>query len=389
MNRPARQFAALATVAGVALTLGAATATASATANPHAAEAPATTKSARALELRRSLDRLVAAGAPGAVALVREHGHTTRLAAGYADTRTKARMRPSDRFRVGSVTKTFVATVILQLAGEGKLSLEDSVERWLPGEVPNGATITVRQLLTMTSGIFDYLDDGDDTVLTREIADPTVRWTPRELVAIATAHAPRFAPGSAWSYSNTGYILLGQIAEQAAQRPIADSLRERIFVPAGLHATSLESGPRIAGRHAHGYDALRGKTVHDLSNLDQTWAWTAGAIVSNADDLARFYRVLLQGRLLRPDLLATMQTTVPMGGGAPRGYAYGTGISTLPMPCGLAWGHDGSTPGYLTSVLNSRNASRQVIILLNAGETALGDQTAGPARDLLTTAYCG
>jgi D-alanyl-D-alanine carboxypeptidase len=298
-------------------------------------------------------------------------------------------MRPSDRFRVGSVTKTFVATVILQLAGEGKLSLEDSVERWLPGEVPNGATITVRQLLTMTSGIFDYLDDGDDTVLTREIADPTVRWTPRELVAIATAHAPRFAPGSSWSYSNTGYILLGQIAEQAAQRPIADSLRERIFVPAGLHATSLESGPRIAGRHAHGYDSLRGKTVRDLSNLDQTWAWTAGAIVSNADDLARFYRALLQGRLLRPDLLATMQTTVPMGGGAPRGYAYGTGISTLPMPCGLAWGHDGSTPGYLTSVLNSRNASRQVIVLLNAGETALGDQTAGPARDLLTTAYCG
>src|SRR4051812_20309459 len=379
MNRPARQFAALATVAGVALALGAATA--------QAADAPAT-PSPRAAELRRSLDRLVAARAPRARALVREHGHTTQLAAGYANTRTKTRMRPSDRFRVGSVTKTFVATVILQLAGEGKLSLEDSVERWLPGEVPNGATITVRQLLTMTSGIFDYLDDGDDTVLTREIADPSVRWTPRELVAIATTHAPRFAPGSSWSYSNTGYIVLGQIAEQAAQRPIADLLRERIFVPAGLHATSLETGPRIAGRHAHGYDRLGRKTVRDVSNLDQTWAWTAGAIVSDADDLARFYRALLQGHLLRPDLLATMQTTVAMGGGAPRGYTYGTGISTLPMPCGLAWGHDGSTPGYLTSVLNSRNASRQVILLLNAGETAFGDQTAGPARNLLATAYC-
>jgi D-alanyl-D-alanine carboxypeptidase len=380
MKRSALPFAAFAIVAGVALSQAVATA--------HAADAPAT-KSTRTVELRRSLDRLVAAGAPGAVALVREHGHTTRLAAGYAETRTKTRMRPSDRFRVGSVTKTFVATVILQLAGEGKLSLEDSVERWLPGEVPNGATITVRQLLTMTSGIFDYLDDGDDTVLTREIADAKVRWTPPELVAIATAHAPRFAPGTSWSYSNTGYILLGQIAERAAHRPIADSLRERIFIPAGLHATSFESSPRIAGRHAHGYDSLRGKTVHDVSDLDQTWAWTAGAIVSNADDLARFYRALLQGHLLRSDLLATMQTTVPMGGGAPRGYAYGTGISTLPMPCGLAWGHDGSTPGYLTSVLNSRNASHQVIILLNAGETALGDQTAGPARHLLATAYCG
>jgi D-alanyl-D-alanine carboxypeptidase len=383
MNRPARRFAALATLAGVALTLGVVTA------NAHAADARAATKSARAGQLQRSLDRLVAAGAPGAVALVREHGHTTRLAAGYANTRTRTRMRPSYRFRVGSVTKTFVATVILQLAGEGKLALDDSVERWLPGEVPNGAAITVRQLLTMTSGVFDYLDDGDDTVLRREIADPSVRWTPRDLVAIATAHAPRFAPGTSWSYSNTGYILLGQIAEQAAHRPIADSLRERIFVPAGLHATSFEAAPRIAGPHAHGYDRLGGTTIHDVSNLDQTWAWTAGAIVSNADDLARFYRALLQGHLLRPDLLATMETTVPMGGGAPRGYAYGTGISTLPMPCGLAWGHDGSTPGYLTSALNSRDANRQVILLLNAGEIAFGDQTARPARHLLTTAYCG
>src|SRR3954449_10498912 len=260
MKRSALHFAALATVAAVALASAAATA--------RAADSAATTKSARAVELRRSLDRVVAAEPPGAVALVREHGHTTRLAAGYANTRTRTRMRPSYRFRVGSVTKTFVATVILQLAGEGKLALEDSVERWLPGEVPNGAAITVRQLLTMTSGVFDYLDDGDDTVLRREIADPSVRWTPRDLVAIATAHAPRFAPGTSWSYSNTGYILLGQIAEQAAHRPIADSLRGRTFVPPRLHATSLESGPRIAGRHAHGYDTLRGKSVRDVSNLD-------------------------------------------------------------------------------------------------------------------------
>src|SRR3954451_21326794 len=380
MKRSALHFAALATVAAVALASAAATA--------RAADSGATTQSARAVELRRSLDRVIAAGAPGAVALVREHGHTTRLAAGYANTRTQARMRPSDRFRVGSVTKTFVATVILQLAGEGKLSLEDSVERWLPGEVPNGATITLRQLLTMTSGIFDYLDDGDDTVLTREIADPNVRWTPPELVAIATAHAPRFAPGSSWSYSNTGYILLGQIAEQAAQRPIADSLRDRISRPAGLHARSLETTPRIAGRHAHGYDTLGGKTVRDVSNLDQTWAWTAGAIVSNADDIARFYRALLGGHLLRPDLLATMQTTIPMGAPAPRGFGYGAGIFTTPMPCGIAWGHTGSTPGYLTTVLNSRGGKRQVVLMINGGETALDRRTAEPAQRLLAAAYC-
>jgi D-alanyl-D-alanine carboxypeptidase len=382
MDRPARRLATIATVAGAALAVCVPAASA------EAAQRTAPPKAPVATGVKRSLDRLVAAGAPGAVALVREHGRTTRLAAGYANTRTKTRMRPSDRFRVGSVTKTFVATVIVQLSGEGRLSLDDSVERWVPGEVPNGGAITVRQLLTMTSGIFDYLNDGDDTVLRREISDPDARWTPQELVAIATAHAPRFAPGTSWSYSNTGYIVLGQIAEKAAGRPIADSLRDRIFIPAGLRATSFETGPRIAGPHAHGYDALRGKTLRDVSVLDQTWAWTAGAIVSNADDLARFYRALLQGRLLRPDLLATMETTVPMGGGAPGGYAYGAGIATVPMPCGTGWGHNGSTPGYLASVVNSRGAKRQVVVLVNGGETALGRQTAEPVQRLLAAAYC-
>src|SRR4051812_24910406 len=172
MQRPVRRLAGLVTLAGEALTVGV----------PAARATPAS-KPPFATAVKRSLDRLVAAGAPGAVVLVREDGRTLRLAAGYANTRTKTRMRPSDRFRGGSVTKTFVATLILQLAGEGRLRLDDSVERWLPGELPNGGAITIRQLLTMTSGIFDYLDDGDDTVLQREIADPSVRWTPRELVA--------------------------------------------------------------------------------------------------------------------------------------------------------------------------------------------------------------
>ena len=383
MLRRARRLAVIASLASATLVVGVPAAGA------HAADRGAPSKPPAEAGLTRALDRLVTAGAPGGVVLVREHGHTTRLAAGYADTRTKRRMRPSDRFRIGSVTKTFVATAILQLAGEGKLSLDDSVERWLPGEVPNGGAITVRQLLTMTSGIFDYLNDGDDTVLRRELADPGMRWAPSDLVAIATAHGPRFAPGAKWSYSNTGYILLGQIAEQADGRAIGDVLQDRVFTPAGLRATTFETDPRIGGRHAHGYDTLTGTTLRDVSVLDQTWAWSAGAIVSNADDVARFYRALLGGRLLRPDLLATMQTTVPMGGPAPRGFAYGAGIFTTPTPCGIAWGHNGSTPGYLTSVLNSRDGARQVVLLMNGGETAFDRQTAGPAQRLLAAAYCG
>jgi len=382
MDRSATRLATIATVACAAL----AVAVPAASAKAHdgaAAKAPGGER------LQRRLDAVVAAGAPGAVALVRDHGRTVRLAGGYADTRTKDRMRPSDRFRVGSVTKTFVATLVLQLAGEGRLSLDDTVERWVPGEVPNGAAITVRQLLTMTSGIYDYLNDGDDTVLRREVANPAVRWAPADLVAIATAHAPRFAPATSWSYSNTGYIVLGQIAEKATGQPVGDLLRARVFGPAGLRATTFETGPRIAGRHAHGYDTLGSKSVRDVSVIDQTWAWTAGAIVSNTDDLARFYRALLGGRMLRPDLLRTMQTTVPMGGGAPPAYAYGAGLFTQPMGCGTAWGHNGSTPGYLADVYNSRTGGRQVVVLVNGGEGAIPSHAGEAMQRLVAAAYCG
>jgi D-alanyl-D-alanine carboxypeptidase len=116
-------------------------------------------------------------------------------------------MRAGDRVRVGSITKTFVATVVLQLVGEGKLRLTDSVERWLPGLVPNGSAISVRQLLNHTSGLFSY--DEDREFLAATDRDPLREWTPRELVAIATAHKPHFAPGAGWPYSGTGYIVLG------------------------------------------------------------------------------------------------------------------------------------------------------------------------------------
>jgi D-alanyl-D-alanine carboxypeptidase len=383
MDRPAHRLATLATVTCAALAIGASAASARAPAPPPAPQAPATSA------LQRDVDHAVAAGVPGVVALVRDHGRTIRLTGGYADRRTKSPMRPSDRFRVGSITKTFVATVVLQLAGEGRLSLDDTVEHWLPGEVPGGAAITVRQLLTMTSGLYDYIDGGDDTVLRRELADPGVRWAPADLVAIAAAHAPRFAPGTSWAYSNTNYILLGQIVERAAGQPIDALLRARVFAPAGLRATSFETGPRIAGRHAHGYDRLGGDAVRDVSVLDQTWAWTAGAIVSNADDVGRLYRALLDGRLLRADLLQTMQTTVPMGGGTPRRYGYGAGLYSQPMPCGTAWGHTGSTPGYLASAFSSRTATRQVVLLINGGEQAQPARAGAAMQRLLVDAYCG
>jgi D-alanyl-D-alanine carboxypeptidase len=342
----------------------------------------------REQHLQRALDRVVSSGAPGAIALVREHGHTVSLASGYADVKAKRAMRPSDRVRVGSITKTFVATVVLQLAAEGKLSLDDSVERWVPDLVPNGEAITVRRLLNMTSGLFDYLNDGDPAVVNRLTAQPELILTPADLVGISTAHPPRFAPGASWSYCNTCYILLGMVIERATGRPVATELRDRIFTPVGLRATTFETGPRIAGRHAHGYDSLAGSKVQDLSELNQSWAWTAGAIVSTADDVARFYRALLGGRLLRPDLLQAMKTTVHMGD-APRGYGYGFGIFAQPMGCGTSLGHTGGTPGYVSFAFSSAGAKRQAVILVNRGDDSMSPRTSAAMKRVLRLAYCG
>jgi D-alanyl-D-alanine carboxypeptidase len=321
-------------------------------------------------KLRAALDELVAAGAPGAVALVRDGDRTVRLASGLADRARNAPMRVTDRFRVGSVTKTFVSSVVLQLAGEGRLSLDDTVERWLPGLVPNGGGITIRQLLSHTSGLYDYTQDPS-------VLEPYLRGhlrvvrAPRTLVGRAIAHPPLFAPGAEWSYSNTGYLLLGLILEAAGGESLGAQLQQRIFTPLGLRRTTFDTSPRISGRHAHGYFALGKRSLRDVSVFSPSFAWAAGAIVSTAGDLVRFYRALLQGRVLRPDLLDAMKTTVAMG---PPGESYGFGLwktrslglsPTNKLACGSVWGHDGDFPGYLTYAFSSEDAKRQMVVFVN------------------------
>lgn len=334
---------------------------------------------ARADKLDSSLRQLSAAGAPGVIVLTRDGARTRRLARGDAILATHAPMRPTDRFRVGSVTKTFVATVVLQLVGESRLTLDDSVERWLPGVVPGGERITVRELLNHTSGLFDYTQD--EAFLQSWLRDPRHEWTPSEIIGIATAHQPTAAPGAAWRYSNTGYIVLGLIAEAATGRPLATELDARIFAPLRLRATSFDSGPRIAGRHAHGY--FGGGRARDVTAFSPSGAWAAGAIVSNADDVARFYRALMRGRLLRADLLNAMTTTVPIVPGA----RYGLGIAHVRVRCGRAWTHEGDFPGYLTSVLTSADGRREAVVMVNSD--SLSDRAHRALGRVIDTAYCG
>jgi D-alanyl-D-alanine carboxypeptidase len=342
------------------------------------------------LRLQKALDAVVAAGVPGAVLLVREGGRTIRLTSGYGSLKPRTRMHTADRFRVGSITKTFVATVVLQLVGERKLSLADTVERWLPGVVPNGRRITVRQLLNHTSGLFDY--GGDRKFVADAYRHPLKNWTPRQIVAIATAHKPHFAPGAGWSYSDTNYYVLGLIVQAETGHSLTRELRERIFAPVRLRSTSLDSAPRIAGRYAHGYFL---RPLEDVSVGSPSIQWAAGALVSNADDLARFYRVLLGGRLLRPDLLRVMRTTVAAVQLGP-GNAYGLGLQKLPGPCGALWGHTGGSPGYVVEALNSKDGRRQLVVLVNAtgslsaaGFFGLPRRAGKAVERLIQTAYCG
>jgi len=354
-----------------------------------AAAAPAAGSQAPSAELPRQqlqqlLDELVATGQPGAIGLARHGKETWRGASGLANLDPQQPMRPGLRYKIGSITKTFTATVVLQLVGEHKLRLGDSVERWLPGLVPNGDHITIRQLLQHTSGLFDYAEDP-------RIAEPYLQgdlefvWRPRQLIAIATEHPPLFPPGTSWSYSNTGYVLLGLIIRAATHSSVQQQLQTRILRPLGLRHTSFPvTNPHIAGPHAHGYQlgAGPGGTPLDFTGLSPSWAWATGNMVSTVDDVAHFHRALLRGRLLPPGLLRAMQTTVATGSG----FRYGLGLVSIELPCGTFWGHEGGLPGYENWALSSSDGEDQVVMMVNAGDG--GSDYAQLVGERVFTALC-
>ena len=256
-------------------------------------------------QLQPLLNTIVDSGAPGVILLARDGARGRSLASGLANPAAHARMRASDRFRIGSVTKTFVATVVLQFVAEGLVGLEDSVERWLPNLLPNGQRITIRQLLAHRSGLFDYTDD--QSVFQRYWTRPQYVWTPRRLIALAASHPAVFTPpGSRFAYSSTNYLVLGLIIERVTGTMVGRQLRERLFRPLGLNDTSFAPGPWPARGDAHGFrvpshDGVvsAGATTTDTAVYSASWTWAAGAIVSSADDLARFFAALLGGRVLQ------------------------------------------------------------------------------------------
>ncbi|WP_326767280.1 beta-lactamase family protein [Streptomyces sp. NBC_01591] len=317
------------------------------------------------------LPRLVAeGGAPTAALLAR------RASSAPYDTyrSTGPGIRRADRFRAGSVTKTFVATVVLQLARERRLHLSDPVERLLPGLVRgngnDGHRITLRALLSHTSGLYDYTADPSAHPLSATAA-----------VRVALAHRPTGAPGR-YAYSNTNYAVLGLVVQRVTGHGYATEIRNRVIIPLRLTGTSLPGArtdlPSPHGR-AYTRDPADG-SLRDVTALDPRTAGAAGELISTLDDLNRFYAALLGGRLLAPAQLAILLNTRATHG------VYGLGIYPQKLSCGTTvWGHNGHIAGSYVRTATTRDGRHTLTYRIDT-DTLADSATLEPA--LLDAEFC-
>ncbi|MCX4847238.1 beta-lactamase family protein [Streptomyces sp. NBC_00257] len=318
--------------------------------------------------LQEILQRLTTVdGAPGALAEVRDRRGSTVLTSGVADVESNAPVDRDSRFRIGSMTKMFTATTMLQLVGEHHVRLDAPVERYLPGVVRghgnDGRQITVRQLLQHTSGLPDFLDYLKPQEV---VANPLVRYDPRDLVAMALKHPRVFKPGTGWDYSNTNYLFAGLIIEKVTGNTYAEEVRERIIKPLHLQETYVPDVSTIPGPHPRGY-AQPGKDAPllDITKVDPSVGGAAGGMISSGTDLNRFLGALLRGDLLRPAELREMMKTRCTG--SEDGRAYGLGLESRPLPGGgLYWGHAGDFLGYET-MAGATVDGRRATVMVNLG----------------------
>ncbi|HDR4766567.1 TPA: beta-lactamase family protein [Bacillus cereus] len=310
-------------------------------------------------------------GYPGILAKIYKGGKTWSYTAGIADLRTKKPMKTDFRFRIGSTTKTFTATVLLQLAGENRLNLDDSIEKWLPGVIQGNGydsnQITIRQILNHTSGIADYIKSKDF-----DMKDTKKAYTAEELVKMGISLPPDFAPGKGWSYSNTGYVLLGMLIEKVTGNSYAEEVENRIIEPLDLSNTfSPGNSTVIPGpKHARGYVKYDGESgLKDVTYFNPSIASSAGDMISTADDLNKFFSYLLSGKLLKEQQLKQMLTTVPTGIEEIDGY--GLGIYETKLPNGVSiWGHAGGVPGFSTFGGGTLGGKHTLAINLNGHKTS-------------------
>ncbi|MEV4560436.1 serine hydrolase domain-containing protein [Kitasatospora sp. NPDC049285] len=298
-------------------------------------------------------------GTPGVAVGVWLPGRGSYLrATGVADLATGEPMRTDMMVRIGSETKTFTVTALLELVDQGLVGLDDPIAKYVDG-VPDGANITLRQLAGMRSGLFPYT--SDEELLRTVFTDPGRSWTPQELLAYGFRHDNTFAPGAQFEYSNTNLILLGLVVEKMTHRDLAEVIRDRVVRPAHLHRTFLPSGPEFPQPHPHGYTLdLAGQRV-DATDWNPSWAWAAGAMISDLPDLRRWAKVVATGELLSPATQAQRLRFEPTGF---PGTGYGLGLIDSD-----GWiGHNGSLPGYETVTVYLPEQDATLVMMLNTDQ---------------------
>lgn len=344
-------------------------------------------------ELQQVLDAAVtgpARIAPGAVAYVGGPKGTWLGSAGIANVNTSEPMPTDARMRLESVSKIYTATIVQQLAQEGKLNLGDTLEKWLPGMFPYGEQVTLTQLLTHRSGMVDdnvvtdrpayYLSLIKDPKLRAQLLDlrqraaknPALEFSPMIWVRVAAAVPPLFPPGTAYHYSNTGFVVLGMVASRATGTSMPTLYRKRIFDPLDLEETAWDPQGPITGPHPRAYRLNPGGTLTDTTDW-HAGKGAEGAVVTNAADTARFLTALMTGQLLGQRQLTLMKDLgLGIGGGE-------TGCA------GTAYGYSGGGDGFKTNVSVSGDGQRVVVLLLNGRGDERSD--AG-ASETLAKLYC-
>jgi D-alanyl-D-alanine carboxypeptidase len=290
------------------------------------------------------------------------------LEKGLSDIQAGTSIQREDHVRIGSVTKSFTVTVLLQLAAEGMLSLSDSVEQYLPG-VENG-TASLAQLANMRSGIFNYTEDGD--FVTQFVADFLRKWEPQELVDFANSNLPYFPPGGGWHYSNTNTVILGMIVEQVTGQPLNEVIQERILTPLAMSQTQYPSGPELPSPFSHGYGF---DPIEDLTFVDPSASAGSGAMISTLGDLKKWAEALGTGTLLsaasQSERIASLEPIVfnPCDDedpnrpkrSCPEYDRYGFGFGEI-----SGWiGHTGEYVGYLSLVMYEPLSGSVVVIVTN------------------------
>ena len=364
-----------------------------------------TNNSASSAEKERvltALQSLVDEDFPAALATVRDpQGNTTSAVAGVGNLETGEAPPLDGEVRIGSNTKTFVAVVILQLVQEGKITLDEPIETYLPGllhgEGIDGSKITVRQLLQHTSGLPEYTDTVPGETDIFQIRDNY--YSTRDLLDVALSKPAAFEPGSQFSYTNTNYIVLSLLAEKVTHRPLAEQITQRITEPLGLAHTYYPNPgeEEIRGTHPHGYHRnTPTENWQDITRMDPSWAGGAGAMISTPSELGTFIQATLNGTLLTQDSINEMKKTVDTSNlsGVP-GSGYGLGIFSMPLSCGTAWGHSGGIPGYTTQNMVGPDGTAVTIAgtaplqaIVDPSDTAAVQQKAKLMPDAVDSLMC-